>query len=122
MTARKHVDSELRDAPVTTNLLANLANNLDEEVFETLLEGGRFRVERIVSHGQASPADFWYDQDNAEWVVLLSGAARLVFADEPQPLELRPGDAVNIAAHRRHRVEWTAPDEPTVWLAIHYRE
>jgi cupin 2 domain-containing protein len=27
---------------------------------------------------------------------------------------------VNIAPHCRHRVEWTAPDEPTIWLALHY--
>jgi cupin 2 domain-containing protein len=27
---------------------------------------------------------------------------------------------VNIPAHLRHRVEWTTPVEPTVWLAIHY--
>ena len=25
-----------------------------------------------------------------------------------------------IPAHRRHRVEWTDPEAPTVWLALHY--
>jgi cupin 2 domain-containing protein len=87
-----------------------------------LLTGSAFRFERIVSRGHASPEGFWYDQPDAEWVMLLCGAARLVFADEPQPLEMKPGDAVNIAPHRHHRVDWTTPDEATVWLAIHYGE
>ena len=54
--------------------------------------------------------------------MLLAGAARLRFADEPQPKHLAPGDWVEIAAHRRHRVEWTDPGQPTVWLAVFYRE
>jgi cupin 2 domain-containing protein len=33
---------------------------------------------------------------------------------------MRAGDFVNIPAHRKHRVEWTTPDEPTVWLAVFY--
>ena len=33
---------------------------------------------------------------------------------------MKPGDFVNIPAHKKHRVEWTTPDEPTVWLAVHY--
>jgi cupin 2 domain-containing protein len=62
---------------------------------------------------------FWYDEDQHEWVVVLKGAARLRFEDEP--VEMKPGDFVNIPAHRKHRVEWTTPDEPTVWLAVFYR-
>jgi cupin 2 domain-containing protein len=104
------------------NLFTNLPDDLRQELCETLFSGSEFRVERIVSRGHASPEGFWYDQDESEWVVLLSGAARLVFADEPKPLELKPGDSVNIPAHRKHRVDWTAPDEATVWLAIHYAE
>ncbi len=79
------------------------------------------RVERIVSQGQASPPGFWYDQDEAEWVLLLAGAARLRFADEPQDRLLGPGDHVHIAPRRRHRVEWTDPAAPTVWLAVFHR-
>ena len=104
------------------NIFAGLEQVLGtEERFDELLHTGSLRVERIVSTGQASPPGFWYDQAQAEWVVLLSGAAELHFADEPEPRHLRPGDWVNIAAHRRHRVHWTDPDQPTVWLAIHYQ-
>ena len=91
------------------------------EVFEELLLGGPFTLQRIVSTGQATPPGQWYDQPTDEWVVLLSGTARLRFADEEMPVEMRPGDYLNIPAHRTHRVEWTDETQPTVWLALHYR-
>lgn len=90
------------------------------EVFEELLVRAGFRVERIISSGQASPPDFWFDQDVAEWVVLLSGEAELQFEDEVTPRKLVPGDWIDIAAHRRHRVNRTDPSRRSVWLAIHY--
>ena len=31
------------------------------------------------------------------------------------------GDFVHLPAHTRHRVEWTDPAVPTVWLAVYYR-
>jgi cupin 2 domain-containing protein len=93
---------------------------MDAEVIQTLLKGAAVRIERIVSYGHASPEGFWYDQDEHEWVVVLHGAARLRFADQDEPLEMRPGDYVHIPAHRPHRVEWTTADGPTVWLAVHY--
>jgi cupin 2 domain-containing protein len=100
------------------NLLADLPARLPEELIETLAENRHVRIERIVSHGHASPEGFWYDQDQHECVVVLKGEARLLF--ENQTIEMKPGDFVNIPAHRKHRVEWTTPDEPTIWLAVHY--
>jgi cupin 2 domain-containing protein len=102
------------------NLLSPLPDARAAEIAEALLVRPGLRIERIVSHGQASPPGFWYDQDEGEWVVLLSGAARLRFADEAAPRLLRPGDHLDIAPHRRHRVEWTDPETPTVWLAVFY--
>lgn len=104
------------------NLFANLGRSESpSEQFEELLTRSGFRVERIVSNGQASPPGFWYDQDVGEWVVLLSGAAELQFENEAHPRKLIPGDWINIEPHQRHRVNWTDPLQPTVWLAIHYR-
>ncbi len=102
------------------NLLRDLPDARAGEVTETILAAPGLRIERIVSLGQASPPGFWYDQPEAEWVLLLKGAARLRFADEPEARVLSPGDCLDIAAHRRHRVEWTDPAEPTVWLAVFY--
>ena len=87
---------------------------------EYLLEVANVRIERVVSHGHASAPDFWYDQDQHEWVIVLKGAARLRFEDGT--VEMTPGDFINIPAHKRHRVEWTTADETTIWLAVHYGE
>ena len=97
---------------MTTNLFADLPSDLPTELFTTLLEAANVRIERIVSNGQASPAGFWYDQDQREWVVVLKGAARLRFED--QTVELKPGDFMDIPAHKKHRVEWMNADEPTI--------
>jgi cupin 2 domain-containing protein len=72
-----------------------------------------------VSTGQASPAGFWYDQPDDEFVVLLVGAAALRFEGDHQRFDLKPGDWLDIPAHVRHRVDWTQADPPTVWLAVH---
>ena len=102
------------------NLLGGLPDARAGEIAEALLAAPGMRIERIVSHGQASPPGFWYDQAEAEWVLLLAGAARLRFADEPADRLLAPGDCIDIAPHRRHRVEWTDPTTPTIWLAVFY--
>jgi cupin 2 domain-containing protein len=102
------------------NLFADLPAHPPEELFELLVQSAGARLQRIVSLGHATPPGQWYDQDTNEWVVLLRGAASLRFEDEPAPRVLVPGDWIDIPAHRRHRVEWTAAGEPTVWLALHY--
>ena len=102
------------------NLLRDLPDASGGEVTETLVAVPGLRIERIVSLGQASPAGIWYDQPEAEWVVVLAGAARLRFADEANDRTLWPGDWLRIAAHRRHRIAWTDPCRPTVWLAVFY--
>lgn len=102
------------------NLFENLPHGLAEEQFEHLLSQSGLRIERIVSLGQASPPGFWYERAQGEWVVVLAGEARLRFEDEAEPRLLGPGDFVDIKPHRRHRVDWTHPGMPTVWLAVHY--
>jgi cupin 2 domain-containing protein len=100
------------------NLFANLPQNVPDELIETLVAARHVRIERIVSTGHTSPAGFWYDQAEHEFVVLLCGAARLRFEDDE--VELMPGAYLTIPAHRKHRVDWTDPTQPTIWLAIHY--
>lgn len=90
------------------------------EDFTVLAESAGVRVERIVSRGQRSPDGFWYDQDRQEWVAVLRGSAGLQIEGEPAVRILRPGDALTIPAHCRHRVAWTDPEVETVWLAVHF--
>jgi cupin 2 domain-containing protein len=102
------------------NLFADLPKQLPEELVTTLLDASGVRIERIVSQGHASPPGLWYDQGQHEWVVVLKGAARLQFEDGM--VEMKPGDSINIPAHKKHRVDWTTPDEPTIWLGVRYGE
>ena len=75
------------------NLLTSLVPAQDKEQIDKLTAGhGRVRVERIVSTGQASPPDFWYDQPHGEWVVVLQGEARLLLEGESGLRVLRRGD------------------------------
>ena len=102
------------------NLFAEIPPRLAREEITTLLSTPGLRIERIVSRGQASPSGFWYDQAQAEWVILLAGRAELRFADSDATTRLEPGDWLHVAAHRRHRVEWTDPTQATIWLAVHH--
>jgi cupin 2 domain-containing protein len=100
------------------NIYDGVASQQADEQVDRLLARPGLRIERIVSTGQASPPGFWYDQPEDEWVVVLKGRAALVIEGEAERV-LAPGDFVFLPAHRRHRVAWTAADEPTVWLAVH---
>ncbi len=106
--------------PAAGNIFAGIEPGFstEEQLAEILARPG-LRIERIVSTGQASPPGFWYDQPWDEWVMVLKGAARLKFEGEGNAMPLREGDYIFIPAHVRHRVEWTAQDRPTIWLAVH---
>jgi cupin 2 domain-containing protein len=101
-----------------SNLLSDLPAHLAEERFDLLLRRPGARLERIVSTGHATSPGQWLSQDHEEWVLLLHGAAGLTLEGEPA-LALGPGDWLLIPAARRHRVDWTCADGPTVWLALH---
>ncbi len=106
--------------PEPKNLLSDIPAELPDELVQTLVLRRGCRWCGVVSRGHWSPDGFWYDQDENEFVVLLSGAARMVFEDRAEPVEMTAGSWVNIAAHRRHRVEWTDPTQNTIWLGIFY--
>ena len=101
------------------NLFAAVPPETTGEFVEELLGTRTFRIERIVSRGEASPTDFWYDQPNDEWVLLLAGGAVLQLADG-QRVTLKPGDHLLIPRRCRHRLDWTDPEKETVWLAVHF--
>ncbi len=102
------------------NLINNLPDNLPEEIIETLTQNEHIRIEQIVSTGHSSPDDFWYDQAQSEFVIILKGEAKLQFEDGAELMHMKPGDYLLIPAHKKHRIEWTTPNEPTVWLAIFF--
>lgn len=99
------------------NLFADIPDQLPEELFTCLLNKDKVKIERIVSKGHSTPPEQWYDQEQDEWVLVLEGQAILAYPHDT--LSLTAGDTVYIPAHTKHRVELTAPDIHTVWLAVH---
>jgi cupin 2 domain-containing protein len=108
-------------APAPDNLFDLSGVDPRAEQSLTLVDAEGVKIERIVSSGQASPPGFWYDQDFAEWVLVLAGSARLRLDGEAADRVLKPGDHLFIAARRKHRVEWTDAASATIWLAVHLR-
>jgi cupin 2 domain-containing protein len=100
------------------NLFANFTAAERSEELLTLFENAGVKIERIVSHAQPSPAGFWYDQEEDEWVTVLRGTATLEFAGGEQ-VELKEGDYLTIPRHVQHRVVRTSDE--TIWLAVHLK-
>ncbi len=103
--------------PPPVHTLHPPAGSTDGEIITPFLTGGSFRAEHIASFGQASPPGHWYDQDQPEWVALLTGTASIEFDDGT--VHLKAGDHLTIPAHLRHRVSATSPD--ATWLALHFQ-
>jgi len=103
------------------NLFALIPDNLNDELFEPLVENERVTIERIISNGHSSPASGWYDQERNEWVVILKGDASIAFK-EGETIKLRTGDYLAIPAHKKHKVTRTSSDSETIWLAVHYEK
>jgi len=93
-------------------------SNTQEELFEALIKTPDILIERIISAGQVSPPDFWYDQEKDEWVVLLQGNAVIEY-DNGEKNELFSGDYLFIPSHLRHRIIYTSANPVCIWLAIH---
>lgn len=104
------------------NIFENIPSDLPEELVSQLVCNEKLTIERIVSLGHSSPKDFWYDQPEHEFVILLSGSAHLLFEGENQPIHLNSGDFIEIKAHARHRVDWTDPNQHCIWLTIRYKD
>jgi len=107
-------------SPTKNNLFCQIPAQLDQEIFESIIDRPNIKIERIISEGQTTAKAQWYDQEQSEWIILLKGSATLKFKDPENIITLNEGDYINIPPHTLHRVEWTAEDKKTIWLAVHY--
>ncbi len=103
---------------VVKNIFLDLAAEVGSEEFRSLFQSTSTRIERILSHFHVDPENFWYDQPEDEWVIVLRGEATLEFAGAGS-VELKTGDYLTIPRHVRHRVARTS--EETIWLAVHVK-
>ena len=100
------------------NIFDKIIVDKEEENFFEIFKNETIKIEKIVSNGQISPENFWYEQEKSEFILLLEGFAILEFEDKQ--VELVKGDCLNIEAFQKHRVKFTSLDEPTVWFAVFY--
>ncbi len=110
----------MKDGINVQNILDAIPQIMPEESVAVIAAAGKVRIERIVSRGHTTAPGFWYDQDWPEWVMVVQGRGRLVFADHSHPVDMGPGDHLLIDAHVRHRVVFTDPNQDTIWLAVHF--
>lgn len=104
------------------NNLWQLPNPLpDQEQFDLLLQNSNITLERIISTGQITPEGLWYDQPQAEWVLLLQGTAQISY-DTGEIISLTKGDYLLIPAHQKHRVIFTSNQPACIWLALHFND
>lgn len=101
------------------NFFEDIPLDKGDEKFYEIFNNNTIKIEKIVSNGQKSPENFWYNQEEGEFVMVLEGFAILEFEDKE--VELKKGDCINIESHRKHRVKYTSEKEPTIWLAIFYK-
>ncbi len=102
-----------------SNIFSATPSQLQEELFEDIVSNKNIKIQRIVSQGDSTTTDQWYDQESDEWVIVLQGSAIIIFEDE-EKVQLSLGEHIIIPAHMKHRVFWTSPNEKTVWIAVHY--
>lgn len=91
-----------------------------KEVFEEVFSSEGIRFERIISSGQTSPEEGWYDQPENEWVILLQGTAKIKF-DNNEIKKLKKGDYLFIAKHCKHKVVYTSAMPKCIWLAVFFK-
>lgn len=100
------------------NIFDKIIVDKEEENLFEIFKNETIKIEKIVSNGQISPENFWYEQEKSEFILLLEGFAILEF--ENREVELKKGDCINIKAKQKHRVKFTSLDEPTIWFAVFY--
>lgn len=100
------------------NIFDEIPVDKSEERFFEIFKNETIKIEKIVSNGQKSPQNFWYEQEKNEFVLVLEGFAIVEFEDFE--VELKKGDCLNIKAYQKHRVKFTSQTEPTIWFAVFY--
>ncbi len=135
MTEQQTTNSPTSSATFTLGNILNLSSqdlstsrNENIELFQSMFKTENSHIERIISTGQFTPSEEWYDQERDEFVVLMQGEATLLIEiiisgneqKEFKEIKLKKGDYINIPKHVRHQVKETSKDEACIWLAFHY--
>lgn len=103
------------------NIFKNIPLTDNEEIVDKLLEFDNICIERIVSNGENSPENFWYEQKSDEWVILIQGKAVIEY-ENSQIAELKRGDYIFIPSMQKHRVKQVSKNPNCIWVAVHFNK
>ena len=98
----------------------NYPENISEEIFEEIIQGNTFKMERIVSPYLPKGDSKWYNQEENEYVVILQGEAKIELVNS-EVITLNKGDHFLIKRFTKHRVAYTSKNPLVIWLTIHYK-
>ncbi len=104
------------------NLLREPVPSTGHETNRVLHFGKGWRLELIVSCAACSQENFWYEQEEHEWILILRGSARLRFKKDNHIVDLNVGDQLHLLPYSSHRVEHTDSGSGTIWLALFWDE
>ncbi|MFZ9659322.1 MAG: cupin domain-containing protein [Arcobacteraceae bacterium] len=96
-----------------------LKQTASKETFEQIINNSKIKIEKIISYGDITPEDFWYDQDQDEFVMIIEGFAIIKYEDGTI-FELHQDDNLYIPAHQKHKVIYTK--NRTIWLAMFIKD
>lgn len=88
------------------------------EFFETLIDSKNIKIERIVSKGNSDSPDFWYNQQQDEWVILIQGTAKIAFENE-ETISIVAGEHLFIPKFKKHKIVETSTQPECIWIGVH---
>ena len=103
------------------NFYSGFKTNPLLENYIDILNGNKFRLEKIISKGYKTPNAKWLSESVDEFVLLLKGKAEILF-ETGQIVELKEGDYLIIPSNTKHKVIKTSIRPLCYWLTIHFKK
>lgn len=97
------------------NLFDDTLKENNIELSQIIFENEKIMVEKIISQGEISKTDEWFDQSQDEFVILVDGYAEITYSNLTTT-KLSKGDNLFIPKNVKHRVSYTS--ENCVWVCI----
>ncbi len=77
-----------------------------------------WRLELIVSCALSNDENFWNQQPEDEWILLLRGSASMMLKSPDEVIDLSVGSHLHLIPNRPHRLLRTDSAPGTAWLAL----
>ena len=119
------------------NIYDKIPESITEEIIEIMYQNPHCKVERIISNGQITTENEWYDQDQEEWIILVQGEATILIEklqeessdkcnilncnikeESCDKVHMVKGDTLLIKSHQKHRVIYTSQNPLCIWLCV----